>query len=116
LTFTKELFYTQDVDKVLKALADGTRRRILAMVWGEERTAGAIAARFTMTRPAISHHLAVLLEGKLVTLRRQGTRRLYRANRQTVTRLRAQLGAFWDSHLDRLKDAAETAERKRGRN
>jgi DNA-binding transcriptional ArsR family regulator len=116
LTLTKELFYTLHVDRVLKALADGTRRRILALVWGEARTAGAIAARFAMTRPAISHHLGVLLEGELVTLRRQGTRRLYRANRQTLARLRIQLGAFWDSHLQHLKDAAEARERRRGRN
>jgi DNA-binding transcriptional ArsR family regulator len=44
------------------AIADGTRRQILAMVWRRERTAGEIAAEFTMTRPAVSQHLAILRE------------------------------------------------------
>jgi hypothetical protein len=44
---------------------------------------------------------------------RAGTRRLYRANRRAVTQLRADLGAFWDANLSRLKIAAEVAERKK---
>jgi len=97
---------------MLRALADGTRRQILALVWRQERTAGDIAAKFTMTRPAVSQHLSILRESDLVTLRRDGTRRLYRANRQALARLRAQLGAFWDDRLAQLKDAAEAAARK----
>jgi DNA-binding transcriptional ArsR family regulator len=42
------------MDTMLRALADGTRRQILALVWREERTAGEIAANFKMTRPAVS--------------------------------------------------------------
>src|SRR5262249_37611470 len=105
------------MDAMLRALADGTRRRILALVWREERTAGEIAGKFTMTRPAVSQHLAILRESELLSMRRDGTRRLYRANRQAVARLRAELGAFWDDHLAQLKDAAEAAgrrERRRG--
>jgi DNA-binding transcriptional ArsR family regulator len=100
------------MDTMLRALADGTRRQILALVWRQERTAGEIAAEFTMTRPAVSQHLSILRESDLVTLRRDGTRRLYRANRQALARLRAQLGAFWDDRLAQLKDAAEAAARK----
>jgi DNA-binding transcriptional ArsR family regulator len=100
------------MDTMLRALADRTRRHVLVLVWREERTAGEIAAEFTMTRPAVSQHLAILRESGLVTLRREGTRRLYRANRQALARLRAQLGAFWDDRLAQLKDAAEAAARK----
>ncbi len=96
----------------MRALADGTRRQILALVWRNERTAGEIAAAFAITRPAVSQHLAVLRESKLVSVRPEGTRRLYRANRQAVARLRAELGAFWDHHLAQLRDAAEASERK----
>ncbi len=81
-------------------------------MWREERTAGEIAAGFTMTRPAVSQHLTILRESKLVFERHEGTRRFYRANRPAVARLRAELGAFWDDHLAQLKDAAEAAERK----
>jgi DNA-binding transcriptional ArsR family regulator len=100
------------MDVMLRALADGTRRQILALVWREERTAGDIAEKFAMTRPAVSQHLAVLRQSELVTVRRDGTRRFYRANRQAVRRLRAELGAFWDARLAQLKDAAESAVRK----
>lgn len=97
---------------MLRALADGTRRQILALVWREERRAGAIADEFAVTRPAISQHLGVLLASELVSVRRVGTRRLYRANRRAIVRLRADLGAFWDRHLSRLTEAAEAAGRK----
>ena len=100
------------MDTMLRALADGTRRRILALVWRDERTAGEIAAEFAMTRPAVSQHLAVLRDSKLVSVRPDGTRRLYRANRQSMARLRAELGAFWDDRLAQLRDLAEAAERK----
>ncbi len=104
------------MDAILRALADRTRRHILALVWREEHTAGQIAAEFTVSRPAISQHLRVLLTSELLTVRRVGTRRLYRANRVILARLRAQLAAFWDDNLSKLKFAAEAAERKRRRN
>jgi len=100
------------VDRALRALADETRRRILALVWRRERTAGEIAAEFPVSRPAISQHLRVLLTCELITARRAGTRRLYRADCAALKRLRAQLGAFWDRGLKQLKDAAEAAEQR----
>jgi DNA-binding transcriptional ArsR family regulator len=100
---------------LLQALADPTRRHILALVWRNERTAGEIASHFRMSRPGVSQHLGVLLRSNLLKLRRAGTRRLYRANRRAVAQLRADLDAFWDNSLGRLKLAAETAERKKKR-
>jgi DNA-binding transcriptional ArsR family regulator len=100
------------MDMMLRALADSTRRQILALVWREERTAGEIAAKFTITRPAVSQHLAILRESALLTVRREGTRRLYRADRQAMARLRSELSTFWDNHLTQLKLAAKRAERK----
>jgi DNA-binding transcriptional ArsR family regulator len=97
---------------MLRALADDTRRQILVLVWRDERTAGEIAAEFAMTRPAVSQHLAILRDSNLVSVRPEGTRRLYRANRQAIARLRAELAAFWDDRLAQLRDAAEATERK----
>jgi DNA-binding transcriptional ArsR family regulator len=68
-----------------------------------------------VTRPAVSQHLAVLRESELVKVRRDGTRRLYRANRQALAQLRAQLGTFWDDHLAQLKAAAERQPKVRPR-
>jgi DNA-binding transcriptional ArsR family regulator len=80
-----------------------------------ERSAGEIAAQFDVTRPAVSQHLTVLREAGLLTERRDGTRRLYRARPEGLAGLRAFLAEFWDERLDALKTAAETEERRKGR-
>jgi DNA-binding transcriptional ArsR family regulator len=100
------------MDAALRALAADTRRRILALLWDEERTASEIASKFSMSRPAISQHLKVLLDSDLVLLRRSGTRRFYRINGPAMAKLKAELGSFWDDGLAQLKRAAEHAERK----
>ena len=98
------------MDAALRALADGTRRHILAMVSLDERTASEIASQFSITGPAISQHLKVLLDSDLVLLRRAGTRRFYCVNQSAIASLRAELTAFWDGGLWRLKRAAEKKE------
>lgn len=97
----------------LRALADGTRRQILTLVWDTERPAGEIAAHFSLTRPAVSQHLAVLLESSLVAVRQEGTRRLYHANRPAIQQLREELNAFWGGRIGKLKAAAELAQRRK---
>lgn len=80
-------------------------------MWSQELPATAIAERFPdVTRPAISQHLAVLKEASLVNERRDGTRRLYRANTDTMAELRAFLDDYWTSGLERLRDVAEAEE------
>ena len=101
------------MDLALKAIADPTRRRILGLVWHDEQPAGAIASRFDMSQPAVSQHLKVLLEAELVTLRREGTKRYYRANHQAMTAVRMLIEAFWDERLAALKDAAEAEQQTR---
>ncbi|MBL8514170.1 MAG: winged helix-turn-helix transcriptional regulator [Betaproteobacteria bacterium] len=54
-----------------KALADPTRRAILKLLAQKEMSAGDIAAHFPMTKATLSHHLAVLKEAELVTVRRE---------------------------------------------
>jgi len=98
------------MDVALRAIADPRRREILALVQGRELAAGEIAARFDITRPAISQHLAVLREAGLVTERRAGTRRLYRARPSGAADVRAWLEDFWDDGLARLQRAAEQEE------
>lgn len=95
------------IDPALQALAEPRRRAILALVRERELPAGEIASRFDVTRPAISQHLAVLRDAGLVTERRDGTRRLYRARPAGAAELLAWLEEFWDEGLERLKTAAE---------
>ena len=103
------------MDSALKAIAEPRRREILRLVWTEELPAAQIAARFDdVTRSAVSQHLGVLREAQLVIERRDGTRRLYRANHAEMERLRRFLDEYWTESLLRLQDLAESAERKRG--
>jgi DNA-binding transcriptional ArsR family regulator len=106
------------VEDALKAIAEPHRREILRLVWKQELSAGDVASRFDLTRPAVSIHLRVLREAGLVTERRQGTRRLYRARPEGLDDLRTFLNEFWDDSLVRLKAAAEAEQqnaRKHGR-
>jgi len=103
------------MDATLKALAEPRRREILRLVWTEELPAAQIAARFDdVTRSAVSQHLGVLREAALIVERRDGTRRLYRANHAQMDRLRHFLDEFWTGSLHRLRDLAESAEREKG--
>jgi DNA-binding transcriptional ArsR family regulator len=103
------------MDAALRALADPRRRSILALVRERELAAGEIARRFDVTRPAISQHLTVLREAGLISERRQGTRRLYRARPAGAAEVRGWLEEFWDDGLTRLQAEAE-AEEQRERN
>jgi len=100
------------MDAALKALAEPRRREILRLVWSRERPATEIADHFPdVTRPAISQHLGVLRASGLVAERRDGTRRLYQARQDEMQKLREFLDDYWTSGLERLRDAAEAAQR-----
>ena len=103
------------VEAALRAIADPRRREILRLVADDELPAGRIAAHFEVTRPAISQHLTVLKGAGLVTERRDGTRRLYRARPEGLAELRGFLDEFWADGLARLKTAAEHDERRNRR-
>jgi DNA-binding transcriptional ArsR family regulator len=105
------------VEAALKAIAAEPRRRILTLVRDDELSAGEIASHFDVTRPAVSQHLNVLKEAGLVSERRNGTRRLYRARPEGLADLKQFLEDFWGPRLDALKREAEKEEkRKHGRN
>jgi DNA-binding transcriptional ArsR family regulator len=99
------------MEAALKAIAAPRRRRILSLVRDGELSAGEIAAHFDVTRPAVSQHLNVLKEAGLVSERRNGTKRLYRARPEGLAQLKAYLEEFWDERLEALKREAEREER-----
>lgn len=96
------------MDAQLKALAEPRRRKILELVRDHELPAGEIARQFAVTRPAISQHLAVLREAGLLVERREGTKRLYRADPAGLLGLKQFVDRFWVTGLERLKAEAET--------
>jgi DNA-binding transcriptional ArsR family regulator len=95
------------MDEALRALAEPRRRAILRLVAHQELPAGQIAAAFEVTRTAVSQHLTVLKSAGLLTERRDGTRRLYRARPEGLAGLRELLDQMWASSLDAARRIVE---------
>jgi len=95
------------VDAAVRALAEPNRRAILQLVRDDELTAGEIAEHFPITRPAVSQHLKLLEDADLVAVRRDGTRRWYKAKPDGLAELRRWVEQFWIDGLGELKVAAE---------
>ncbi len=94
----------------VRVIAEPRRQEILRLCWQQERTAGAIAAAVDITFGAVSQHLKVLRDADLVTVRRDGTRRYYRANRAPLGPLADYLESMWAGQIDRLASLAEAAD------
>ena len=101
------------MELALRALAEPHRLKILLLVQDAELPAGEIATHFDVTRPAISQHLRVLKTAGLLTERRRGTQRLYRARPEGLAEVREYLNEFWEGRLRRLGRAAEAEERRK---
>src|ERR1700687_2591834 len=99
----------------LAALSSPRRREIVRLVWAREQTAGQIASAFDVSWPAISQNLRVLRESGLVTERRDGTSRLYSADRAALRPLEAYLRMMWTRDIDRLAALAEAEEQSRSK-
>jgi DNA-binding transcriptional ArsR family regulator len=95
------------VDRVLDALGDSTRRQVFKRLRSGARSVGEIADGMEVSRPAVSQHLKVLKEARLVVDRAEGTRRLYAVDSRGVSALRTWLDGFWDEALAAFKDLAE---------
>ena len=103
------------MESALRAISEPRRRAILSLVWDAERPAGDIAARFDVSHAAISQHLRVLKEAGLVSERRDGRRRLYRARKESIQEIRSYLERFWDDAFERLRADIEEEGGRRGK-
>jgi DNA-binding transcriptional ArsR family regulator len=93
--------------EVAGAIADPVRRDILSLLRRGPRPAGAIAARFAISRPAVSRHLRVLRESGLVIDRAEGRERVYRLEVGPLAEIDAWLAQFRTARSAPL-DALET--------
>lgn len=84
-------------NEVFKALSDPTRREILRLLSRGEKSAGALAERFDMTKPSMSHHFSVLKEADLITSRRDGQQIFYAVNTTVVQDMLRWLFEFFGS-------------------
>jgi DNA-binding transcriptional ArsR family regulator len=103
-------------DTVFKALADPTRREILALLRDGGSTVGDIASNFEMSRPAVSKHLRQLRAAGLVNDRAVGTTRVCELNAEPLHAVDEWLDLYkmlWKKKLVRLK--AHVEEKQRGK-
>ena len=89
------------------ALADGTRRAIVACLAEGPLPVGQLAAGLPVSRSAVSQHLKILKDAGLVEDMAAGTRRIYRLNPVALAALRDQLDTYWQRALAGYTDAAE---------
>jgi DNA-binding transcriptional ArsR family regulator len=94
------------------ALADPMRVRIMERLAARSMAVGELAAGLPVTRPAVSQHLKVLKEARLVRDEAQGTRRIYSIDPAGLGALRAWLDRFWDQSLAAYAAAAEREEKQ----
>lgn len=90
----------------LDALGNQVRRDILLSLRQQPLSVNEIAAKFPVSRPAVSRHLRVLEEAGLVESRTEGTRSLYAIRVEGLATVRDFLDSFWASALARLQSLA----------
>ena len=111
---------TPNLDATFAALADPTRRAILARLASGEASVNELAAPFRMSQPAISRHLKVLERAGLITSGRDAQRRprqLEAAPLAEVSQWLENYRQFWENrfqHLDALLEEMKAKEKKRG--
>jgi len=96
------------LDHLFTALADPTRRALLANLERGDAPVHALAADFSVSRPAISKHLAVLRGAGLVRETKRGRENVYALERAPMEVAREWIAAFWRGRLGALKQLAET--------
>lgn len=110
------------MDHAIAALSDPTRREIVEMLAGRELAAGEIASNFDISAPAVSQHLKVLKDAKLVNVRADAQRRLYSLNKdgfEEMDEWLRRIRRYWTKNLDALekilRDQDKAQDRAKGR-
>jgi DNA-binding transcriptional ArsR family regulator len=104
------------VRRGLSALGDPTRLAIFEMLGVHPRAVNELAAQLPISRPAVSQHLRILKQARLVRDRRQGTRRVYELNAEGIALLRDHFARLWDEALAAFQKAAEDEYKKEKQN
>ena len=91
----------------LTALGDPRRRAIFERLADRPCAVGELARELPISRPAVSQHLKVLKDARLVVDRPVGTRRIYEVDPDGLAALRGYLDHFWDQALAGFKTAVE---------
>ena len=93
----------------LEILGDPTRQVLVERLRAGPLPVGKLAAGLPISRPAVSKHLRVMKEARVVRMTEEGTRNFYELDLQTLDEVRRYLESFWDTSLKRFKTAAEAS-------
>src|ERR1700761_7356875 len=96
-----------DSEKAFNALGDPTRRAIFEKLRDRPLAVVDIADGLPVSRPAVSQHLKVLKDAKLINISTRGTKNIYEINREGIIAMRNYLEQFWDEALANFKALAE---------
>jgi DNA-binding transcriptional ArsR family regulator len=99
----------QKYDYAFNALGDPTRRAIFEKLEKGPLSVVHIAEGMGVSRSAVSQHLKVLKEARLITMKTQGTRSIYTVDQEGLRAIRDYLDRFWDEALDNFKRLAENS-------
>ena len=105
------------MSEVYKALADPTRRRILASLRGGEQPVGEIVRHAGVHQSGVSRHLKILHNSGFVSVRPEGQRRLYALKPEPFEELEAWLADYrrmWEARIDRFGAALEAGRQNGG--
>lgn len=94
-------------DNVFRALSDPVRRSILTRLQTGPQAVGALANAYAISRPAVSRHLKVLKEARVVASRAQGQENVYYLTPAPLKEVQQFLASFWASRLESLKALSE---------
>ena len=95
-----------------RAVADPTRRAVLEYLLGKPHNVNELADYFDVSRPAISKHLRILKDARVVRERREGRNRIYELNPAGLNALREYFDRFWAQALDAFKQEVEKPAKK----
>ena len=98
-------------EKAFNALGDPTRRAIFEKLRTSPLAVVDIADGLPVSRPAVSQHLKVLRDAKLISINQQGAKNIYQVNREGILAMRSYLDKFWDEALAAFKLIAEQEEK-----
>lgn len=101
-------------ERVLAALAEPTRRALFEHLSRRPASVGELTEAVSISQPAVSQHLRVLREARLVTVERVAQRRIYHVRREGLADLRRYLDGFWSSVLDAFAEGHEGVPEEKG--
>lgn len=105
----------RNYEKAFNALGDPTRRAIFEKLGRGPLSVVHIAKGLPVSRPAVSQHLKVLREAKLISMQQEGTRSMYRIEQEGISAMRDFLDRFWDEALQNFKQLAERTEKQKSK-